>query len=122
MAGRDWATRVADVPELRRLEITRDSIGNWRSRKDGADFSAAERVFYVIEPESTGNRAAAVEFWEHCGAPGPACPTTPMSQPLLRARSNVLREHSSSPIAIPSRCASHIKEKTFPSLVRRLGT
>jgi hypothetical protein len=63
-AGRNWAARVAEVTELRRLEKACDSLGNWQSCESAPPLSAAERFFFVIEPESSGNRSAAVEFWQ----------------------------------------------------------
>ena len=64
-AGKSWASRVADHAELQRLDVfTRDPNTNWQSCDGGDPGFAAEHFFFAIEPESAGNRAAAVEFWE----------------------------------------------------------
>jgi hypothetical protein len=64
--GRNWASSRAEVPELQALEGLRDSRGGdwdgWVEDNDSSDFSAAERLVFVLQPESQ-NRTTASEFW-----------------------------------------------------------
>jgi hypothetical protein len=58
-SGTDWAIRVSTETELRRLQE------RWQSnRGEFGSCSAAEAFFFIIEPESTGRKGFAIDFWE----------------------------------------------------------
>lgn len=68
-SGRDWARRLSNPEELRRLEEIRGPAGAWEFGKNGG-FPAGEEFFFVIEPESHGRADFAADFWRLFLAPG----------------------------------------------------
>jgi hypothetical protein len=63
-AGREWASCQAEARQLDRLQQAADGMSDVSWGTGSSAFSAQERFFFAIEPELTGDREEAADFWE----------------------------------------------------------
>ena len=49
---------------MKRLEDTRDGNNDWYFGVGSSAYSSAEQFYFIIEPDSDGDRDAAAAFWE----------------------------------------------------------
>ena len=68
-AGREWAMSTAEATQLRRLAKVVDEISDsdWNRYlfdRETSAYSAAEDIYFEIEPERKCERRTAVSFWE----------------------------------------------------------
>ena len=65
--GQRWAEQFATPTQLRRLKDAQHGSKNWYIGVGGSAYSAAEGIYFTIEPGHDGVREEADGFWEKYG-------------------------------------------------------